>query len=491
MNPTDQASYRTKIRTPSAHAMLPYDVRLRRELTHRRLAVSLVRRMIRVLTLHTLDAALIFGVVLLLGALRPTFASVRPLAPAIVAMVLLSLNALSAYAPGDARRDWRRLFYGVGLALLILFCLTVFPPKLSLAPYFLIAFGGLACLALAAGRASADQVVRQAYLHGIGLRRAVLVGNLDEVGRAIHQLRDHGNIDQYVVGHLAPDDQPDPAALGAASDIGALLDQTDVQEILVAATLPAEQMQRVIRACFERGTMLYVMPSVVGTVNCWAEPTRVAACPVLRLHPARLEFPALLLKRAFDVIGALLALILAAPLMLLIALAVKLDSPGPVFFRQRRVGVGGRTFTIWKFRCMFQDAEERKHELAHLNIYGNPRLFKLPDDPRVTRMGKFLRRSSLDELPQLFNVLCGEMSLVGPRPPIPSEVDTYEPHHYERLSVVPGITGPWQVGGRNLITDFEMVVQMERAYIGSWSLLLDAKILFRTIAVVFRGWGAY
>ncbi len=118
-------------------------------------------------------------------------------------------------------------------------------------------------------------------------------------------------------------------------------------------------------------------------------------------------------------------------------------------------------------------------------------LFKLPNDPRVTRMGGFLRRSSLDELPQLFNVLFGDMSLVGPRPPIPSEVDSYEPHHYERLSVVPGITGPWQVGGRNLITDFEVVVQMERAYISSWSLLLDAKILFRTFGVVFRGWGAY
>jgi exopolysaccharide biosynthesis polyprenyl glycosylphosphotransferase len=491
MNPTDQASYGTVIRNPSAHAMLPYDVRLRRELSHRRLAVSLVRRIIRVLTLHTLDGALVFGAVLLLASWQPAFASVRPLAPAIVAILLLSLNALSAYSPGEARRDWRRLFYGVGLALLILFCLTVFPPALPLAPSFLAVLGAVVYLALAGGRALTDQIVRQAYLHGFGLRRAVLVGNLDEVGRAIHQLRDHGNIDQYVVGHLAPDDEPDPAALGVASEIGALLDQTDVQEILVATTLPADQMQRIIRACFERGTMLYVMPTVMGTNNCWAEPTRVAACPVLRLHPARLEFPALLLKRAFDIVGASLALILAAPLMLLIGLAVKLDSPGPVFFRQRRVGVGGQTFTIWKFRCMFQDAEARKHELAHLNIYGNPRLFKLPNDPRVTRMGGFLRRSSLDELPQLFNVLCGDMSLVGPRPPIPSEVDSYEPHHYERLTVVPGITGPWQVGGRNLITDFEVVVQMERAYISSWSLLLDAKILFRTVGVVFRGWGAY
>ena len=140
---------------------------------------------------------------------------------------------------------------------------------------------------------------------------------------------------------------------------------------------------------------------------------------------------------------------------------------------------------------MYVDSEARKQDLIGQNAYGDARLFKLPKDPRVTRVGRFLRRSSLDELPQIFNVLIGEMSLVGPRPPLPSEVDTYEPHHFERLTVVPGITGPWQVGGRNLITDFEKVVRMERAYIQSWSLLLDAKILARTVKVVISGEGAF
>lgn len=471
--------------------MSPYDVRLRRELTHRRLAVSLVRRSIRVITLHALDGLLIFGTVVVLSSTWASFAPARPLAPAIVAVLLLGLNALAAYAPGDARRDWHRLFSAVGLALLILFCLSVLPPHVGLTPQFLATFGIAACLALAGGRALADQLVRQAYVHGIGLRRAVLVGTLDQVGRAIHQLRDDGNIDQYIVGHLAPDDQPDPAAIGRVSEIANVLDADDIQEVVVTSVLAPTAMERVVQICFERGTELYVMPPVVGTTACWAEPMRVAACPVLRLHPARLELPALLLKRGFDVVGAVFGLILAAPLMLLVAAAVKLDSHGPVFFRQRRVGLGGRSFTIWKFRCMYADAEERKHELAHLNIYGNPKLFKLPRDPRVTRVGRFLRRSSLDELPQLLNVLNGDMSLVGPRPPVPDEVESYEPHHFARLSVVPGITGPWQVGGRNLITDFEVVVEMEKAYIASWSLVLDAKILVRTVGVVLRGWGAY
>ena len=491
MSPADHVAFGLEADPPAPVQMLPYDVRLRRELTHRRLAVSLLRRIVRVVSLHALDAGLVFGAVLLLAGMWESFANVRPLAPAIAVVVLLGLNALSAYAPGEGRRDLRRLFSAVCLALLILFCLSVLPPHLGVTPQFLASLGALSFLALAGGRALADQLVRQAYAHGLGLRRAVLIGNLDEVGRAIQQLRDHGTVDQYIVGHLAPDDQPDPAAIGLASDIAAVLDRTDVQEILVTTSLPPATMQRVVTACFERGTALYVMPSVASTTACWAEPMRLASCPVLRLHPARLEFPALMLKRAFDFVGAAVGLLLAAPLMILIALAVKLDSPGPILFRQRRVGLGRRTFTIWKFRCMVADAEERKQELAHLNIYGDPRLFKLPRDPRVTRVGQFLRRSSLDELPQLWNVLRGDMSLVGPRPPVPDEVNAYEPHHFARLSVVPGITGPWQVGGRNLITDFEVVVQMERAYIASWSLLLDAKILVRTVGVVVRGWGAY
>jgi lipopolysaccharide/colanic/teichoic acid biosynthesis glycosyltransferase len=182
---------------------------------------------------------------------------------------------------------------------------------------------------------------------------------------------------------------------------------------------------------------------------------------------------------------------LAAPLALLIAVAVRLDSRGPVFFKQRRIGVGGRPFTMWKFRSMRANADSALAELAHLNEHGAAPIFKLRRDPRVTRVGRVLRRTSLDELPQLLNVLRGEMSLVGPRPPLPSEVARYAPHHHDRLSVVPGLTGPWQVNGRNLITDFEQVVRMERDYIMSWSLLSDLRILVRTVGVVARGTGAF
>jgi len=177
--------------------------------------------------------------------------------------------------------------------------------------------------------------------------------------------------------------------------------------------------------------------------------------------------------------------------MLFVAVLLKFDSPGPVFFRQNRVGRGGGLFKIFKFRTMVAGADERREELQQQSIYTDRRLFKIVDDPRVTRLGSLLRRTSLDELPQLYNVLKGDMSLVGPRPPLPSEVALYESHHYARFDVKPGITGPWQVNGRNAITDFERIVELETSYIRNWSLSQDIIILLETVPAVMRMRGAH
>ncbi len=185
-----------------------------------------------------------------------------------------------------------------------------------------------------------------------------------------------------------------------------------------------------------------------------------------------------------------LALLLMSPLLAVIAVAIRLDSPGPVFFGQLRVGVGGKPFRMWKFRTMVPDADRLKPALAEMNESGDPRLFKISRDPRVTRVGRWLRRTSLDELPQLFNVLRGEMSLVGPRPFFPEDVESYESHHLERLTVLPGITGLWQVSGRSDIQDFEAVVSLDRDYIRRWSIGLDLRILAKTIPAVLRRDGA-
>jgi len=177
--------------------------------------------------------------------------------------------------------------------------------------------------------------------------------------------------------------------------------------------------------------------------------------------------------------------------MALLSLAIKIDSPGPVFFAQDRAGFGGRRFRMWKFRTMRDGADNEKEAVAHLNHTGDARLFKIPNDPRVTRLGRLLRRWSLDELPQLWNVLVGEMSLVGPRPFFESDLAAYEERHFRRLGAKPGITGLWQVSGRSDVVDFEEVVRLDSEYIQNWSLLLDVEILARTLPAVLGRDGAF
>jgi exopolysaccharide biosynthesis polyprenyl glycosylphosphotransferase len=215
----------------------------------------------------------------------------------------------------------------------------------------------------------------------------------------------------------------------------------------------------------------------------------VAASPLaLQPSPAWIGWQARA-KRAFDIVAATLLLILLSPLLALLALIIRLDSKGPVIFRQTRCGKDGKLFTFYKFRGMVADAEARQAEFDHLNEAQGP-IFKMKHDPRVTRVGRVLRRTSLDELPQLWNVLRGEMSLVGPRPPLPKEVERYEEWHQARLRAVPGITGLWQVSGRSHL-GFDEMTRLDIEYLNVWSLALDLRILVRTVVAVVFAHGAY
>jgi lipopolysaccharide/colanic/teichoic acid biosynthesis glycosyltransferase len=196
-------------------------------------------------------------------------------------------------------------------------------------------------------------------------------------------------------------------------------------------------------------------------------------------------------KRAFDVAGALIGIGLLAPLVGVLALLVKLDSTGPMFFSHTRLGIGGKRFRMYKLRTMRDGADAEKASVAHLNQSDDSRLFKIRSDPRVTRFGRTIRRWSLDEIPQLYNVLIGDMSLVGPRPFFEADLSNYETHHFSRLAVKPGLTGLWQVSGRSEILDFEEVVRLDREYIDTWSLSLDLRILCRTFPAVVHRHGAY
>ena len=231
------------------------------------------------------------------------------------------------------------------------------------------------------------------------------------------------------------------------------------------------------------------MPDIFQMSLSRVEIDDLGGIPLIGIRDISFSRWGLMLKRSIDMAVAASGLILLAPVMALIALAIRLDSPGPVLFKQTRVGKNGQPFVLYKFRTMRIGAEEEQEKLAALNEATGP-IFKIRHDPRLTRVGRVLRRSSLDELPQLYNVLRGEMSLVGPRPPLPKEVEQYQEWHKKRLEIAPGLTGLWQVSGRSELTFDEMVL-LDIYYIENWSPVLDTIITLRTIPRVLFGDGAY
>jgi exopolysaccharide biosynthesis polyprenyl glycosylphosphotransferase len=237
-------------------------------------------------------------------------------------------------------------------------------------------------------------------------------------------------------------------------------------------------------------------PSVFNLLPQKTEVEQIGVLPMVRLFREPLSDAERFVKRASDILISLIALVILAPVWILISILIRLDSPGGILFRQERVGMDGRIFLCFKFRTMRADADENIHREAYRkNIAGEidstaePVFGKVRNDPRITRIGRWLRRSSLDELPQLLNVLLGDMSIVGARPPIPYEVEEYELWHRRRLDMKPGITGLWQVSGRNRLT-FEEMVKLDLYYIENWSLWLDLKIILLTLPAVLRGDGA-
>jgi exopolysaccharide biosynthesis polyprenyl glycosylphosphotransferase len=246
-----------------------------------------------------------------------------------------------------------------------------------------------------------------------------------------------------------------------------------------------------LQICEEMGRPARVFLNISGaTYFARWEYHRFMGRPTLLSHTVELDPDQMLFKRLFDLAGGIVGLFVLILLYPFLAVAIKLTSKGPVLFKQVRVGKNGKRFVIYKFRSMAADAEKRKKELEKLNECDGA-VFKIKDDPRVTRIGKIMRKLSLDELPQVFNVLKGEMSLVGTRPPTPDEVAKYQKWHHRRISIRPGITGLWQVSGRNKISNFDEIVRLDLKYIDNWSIWLDIKIIFKTVIVLFKRDTAY
>jgi exopolysaccharide biosynthesis polyprenyl glycosylphosphotransferase len=365
------------------------------------------------------------------------------------------------------------------------------PSALPIAVVAALLVGG----AVAAGRVGVDWMVQRTRRLWDTPRRTLVVGMPEAVRDVLNvpalaiqrAFSVVGGID--AVGALA-----DPRAdgmLGGIHDMHRVIDRHEVETVIIAGAMPAGEFRHVVQLAERAGCSVFALPGTASLDGFSPELEWHGGDAFIRLSRPGMQGRHLLLKRLVDVVGGTLGLVLLSPLLLVVALAVRCSSPGPVLFRQLRVGRGGRLFRIYKFRSMVADAEARKAALARESLYASGHLFKMPNDPRVTRVGAFLRKTSIDELPQLWNVVAGHMSLVGPRPPLPSEVAEYDDHHFVRFCMRPGLTGPWQVSGRNGVTDFERVVQLEHEYMRAWSIRKDLLILLRTIPAVLQQRGAH
>ena len=249
----------------------------------------------------------------------------------------------------------------------------------------------------------------------------------------------------------------------------------------------AEELSAVVMQLEDMGIIVHIKLETLDAYKDYdMKLEKMGKTPVVTFANRFYDYRKLAIKRIIDIIGSIVGLVIMFIAMIFIAPAIKIESPGPVFFKQKRVGRNGRYFYIYKFRSMYMDAEERKKELMAKNEMSGL-MFKMKDDPRITKVGKFIRKTSIDELPQFINVFKGDMSIVGTRPPTVNEFKQYEGHHKRRLSMKPGITGMWQAYGRKTITDFEDIVSMDLDYIDNWSIMLDVKIILRTFIAVFQG----
>jgi len=346
----------------------------------------------------------------------------------------------------------------------------------------------LLCLRRAVWR----KVVYSRYRDGVDTRNVLIVG----AGRVAHALRNHLESLRHLgfrfKGFVALTEHEaesgDADIIGDVRNCLPLARSLFVDEIFFSVPAEKRLVIGIVEEARAVGIDVRVVPDLYDGL-AWNAPVEyIGQFPTIPLHRRDLPIGAFLLKRTLDVIGASLAMLLGWPIMLVIIAAIKLDSPGPVFYRAERTGRKGRTFTCFKFRTMCADADKLKKNLEHQNERDGI-LFKISNDPRVTGVGRILRKYSLDELPQFYNVMRGDMSLVGPRPPLASEVEQYDLAHLRRLDVLPGMTGLWQVEARQ-DPSFDSYISLDTAYVENWTLWLDMKILARTVGVVLSGTGS-
>jgi exopolysaccharide biosynthesis polyprenyl glycosylphosphotransferase len=419
-------------------------------------------------------------------------------------LFLPTLGLCRAYQPrfvGVGWEEFQRVLWG-GFVLTASVAIAAYATKTEVARGYVVMALPLGTFLALVARYRLRKWLHKKRWRGQCMRRVIAVGHRTSVADLIRLLREKRYHGMDIVGVCLPPalasgedavrDVEGVPVLGDFSQAAGVVQRSGADSVAVLACpeMDGVALRRLAWQIEQDDVELVVAPALMDVTGPRISIRPVAGLPLLHVEHPELIGARKLLKGAFDRACALAGLVALSPLLLVVAFLIKVTSPGPVMFRQTRVGRDGREFTVLKFRTMVVDAERRKDELRAHNEQRDGVLFKMKADPRVTAVGRWLRRWSLDELPQLINVLRGEMSLVGPRPPLPEEVAQYGGDVYRRLAVKPGMTGLWQVNGRSDLT-WEESVRLDLRYVDNWTLALDLQILWKTWSAVVRGSGAY
>jgi exopolysaccharide biosynthesis polyprenyl glycosylphosphotransferase len=427
------------------------------------------------------------------------YLKIYPLVLIIWSVLLFTYHSYHSHRTIPVTKEALTTIRVVVMGNVLLATVAYLMPLRQLSRAWFILFAVLSALLLVAEKVVLRLVARYVRSKGLNYRTIVIVGTgrrAIDVARILNEHKYWGyKLLGFVSdGHRLPNGWGRYRVFGTVPDLRRLLETgmgvgEPVDEIVFAVTRKKlDEMKQIFLFCEELGIRARVAMNFFQNRVARIEIEELEGIPILTFTTTPSNETQLAAKRLLDIAVSALLLVLAAPLIVMVAIAIKLTSPGSVFFKQTRIGLNGRIFTLYKFRTMIEDAHERREEVSHLNEMTGP-VFKAKDDPRVTTVGRVLRKFSLDEIPQLWNVFRGDMSLVGPRPPIPEEVANYHRWHRRRLSMKPGLTCLWQISGRNNV-DFDRWMQLDLQYIDNWSPLLDVKILLRTIPAVLSGRGA-
>lgn len=418
------------------------------------------------------------------------------------------LNQLGGYSSMRLTSPWKLLWISILASIIVFMALAsvIFLLKLALSRSFIGIFCLLVGLFLTAQRYVVLRLLRYWRKKGRNFRNVIIVGVGEQAFRLALELskrpelglfvrafgvlgRDEGRSSEFRKRLLENGYSYQCKFVRGTAAVERALKEYAIDEMLFTDIVPVmEDVEELMLACSEQGVRTTLAADLFSFGLVRSGMSYFGSMPLIHFRTPPGDRWELSVKRILDVIVSGSLMVLACPLFLLIAVLVKVSSPGPILFRQRRLGLNGRSFNLLKFRSMYEDAEARLASLREKNEMQGP-TFKLSDDPRITKFGRFLRKYSLDELPQLWNVFVGEMSLVGPRPPIPGEVHMYRRRERRRLSMRPGMTCLWQVSGRNKIASFDDWVKLDLSYIDNWSLTLDILLLLRTVPTVLRGTG--